>query len=197
MLSLDYTCVIGVLNPPHTHVHFENDDTFEDSTCHACPSSTGKWGKPEAVVFAQQLVKNKVPSESILLELKATNTGENIRFTQRILQDCPDFPQLQSVILVQTPFMGRRTLATFMQQWEKAELVDVMVSSPPIPLEEYPDKAAGYSTLKDVALEMVRNMQRIQQYPSKGFQVPQSVPSHVLEAFRHLKSQLRIEDVEV
>ena len=145
-------------------------------------------------MFAERLVKNSVPSESILQELKATNTGENICFTQKLLEDRPDLPLPQSVILVQTPFMGRRAFATFMKQWEKAELVDVMVSSPPIPLEEYPDKAAGYSTLKDVVLEMVRNMERIQQYPSQGFQIPQPVPSHVLEAFQHLQSLLTAED---
>lgn len=145
-------------------------------------------------MFAEQLLKNSVPSERILLEPEATNTGENIRFTQKLLRDDPDVHQPRSIILIQTPFMGRRSLATFMKQWEEAELVDVTVSSPPIPLEEYPDKAAGYSTLREVALEMVRNMQRIQQYPDLGFQVPQDVPSRVLEAFKHLQSQLRPTD---
>ncbi|KAK7114457.1 uncharacterized protein SCO4629-like [Littorina saxatilis] len=154
----------------------------------------GKWRKPEAVVFAERLVKNNVPAERILIEPKATNTGENIRFTQMLLRDRLDTLQPQSIILVQTPFMGRRSLATFLKQWDEAECVDICVTSPPIPMEEYPDKAAGYNSLSDVIVEMVRNMQRVQQYPSKGFQVPQYPPPHVLEAFDHLESHFMLKD---
>ncbi|XP_076449477.1 uncharacterized protein SCO4629-like [Babylonia areolata] len=153
----------------------------------------GRWNRPEAVVFREKLLKNHVPSQSILLELKATNTGENIRFTQRLLRDHPDVLQPRSVILVQTPFMGRRCLATFLKQWEDAEQVEVAVSSPPIPLENYPSTEAGYGSFGEVVMEMVRSMDRIQQYPDEGFQVPQPVPPPVVEAAQHLKAVLGLQ----
>lgn len=154
----------------------------------------GKWGKPEAFMFAERLLENDIPPENIILEPKATNTGENIRFTQKLLRNHPRCIIPQSIILVQTPFMGRRILATFLQQWEKAEEVDLTVTSPSISLEEYPDEAAGYSSLRDVAIEMVCSMQRIQHYPSLGFQVPQHTPAEVMEAFNYLFSYLKSKD---
>ncbi|KAL8592974.1 hypothetical protein ACOMHN_017904 [Nucella lapillus] len=150
---------------------------------------TGKWSKPEAVIFAEKLIEKGVPSRSILLEQEATNTGENIRFSQKLLTNNLELPS-RSIILVQTPFMGRRSLATFLRQWDDADRVDIMVTSPPIPLDRYPSRPAGYGTWKEMVVEMVGTMQRIEQYPSQGFQVPQHIPSHVAEACRHLQSML-------
>ena len=142
-------------------------------------------------MFADKLLENSVPSEHILLEPRATNTGENVRFTQKLLRDHPHFLHPQSVILIQTPFMGRRCMATFLKQWEGAEKMEVLVSSPPIPLNQYPEPGAGYTSMRDVVREMVRNLHRIQHYPSQGFQLPQHVPSQVLQAFRFLQAYLK------
>jgi hypothetical protein len=68
--------------------------------------------------------------------------------------------------------------------------MQVMVTSPPIPLEEYPDEQAGFRTVKDIAVEMLRSMDRIIQYPAKGFQVPQKIPSEVTHAYRQLQQML-------
>jgi uncharacterized SAM-binding protein YcdF (DUF218 family) len=47
-----------------------------------------------------------VPGEAVMLEAASANTGENIRFSHRLLQEQNRLPQ--RIILVQKPFMERR-----------------------------------------------------------------------------------------
>lgn len=121
------------------------------------------------------------------MEMEATNTGENIRLTQKALLSLPIPIQPLSVILVQTPFMGRRTYATFMKQWDQAEQIDVRVTSPPIPLAEYANEEIGLRNIDEVVIEMIRTMHRILNYPALGFQIPQHVPPCVMKAYNSLK----------
>ena len=44
------------------------------------------WEEPEAVVFAAEAERCGVPKDRILVEPKATNTGENIRFSHALLE---------------------------------------------------------------------------------------------------------------
>src|SRR6185312_1337886 len=69
------------------------------------------WTIPEADQFAEIAVKKGVPSNAILIENKSTNTEENILFTQKLLQQKGLNPQ--SFIVVQKPYMERRSYATF------------------------------------------------------------------------------------
>ena len=78
-------------------------------------TSFDMWGMTEAEKFASIAINMGVPETSLLLEKRSTNTGENIRFTKELLEKknvhCKKF------ILVQKPYMERRTYATFMKQW--------------------------------------------------------------------------------
>uniref|UniRef100_A0A3Q3E7Y3 DUF218 domain-containing protein n=1 Tax=Labrus bergylta TaxID=56723 RepID=A0A3Q3E7Y3_9LABR len=77
--------------------------------------SIGVWTRPEAEVFLDVALRMGVPRMNSLLETEATNTGENIRFSHRVLKE-RNIP-VSKVILVQQPFMERRVYATFMCQW--------------------------------------------------------------------------------
>jgi uncharacterized SAM-binding protein YcdF (DUF218 family) len=81
------------------------------------------------VVFAERMVQQDVPYSSLILEPRATNTGENVRFVQQLLLRHPDMIQPISIILVQTPFMGRRCLATFLKQWQGADMVKSLLTN--------------------------------------------------------------------
>src|SRR3989338_4322703 len=61
------------------------------------------WKKPEAEVFAERALKLGVPNDKIILEDKATNTGENVRFTKELLKKRK--LNLTSFIVVQKPYM--------------------------------------------------------------------------------------------
>ncbi len=93
------------------------------------------WGMSEAEKFASIAREMGVPETALLLEDKSTNTGENIQFTKVLLEKNNLHPR--KLILIQKPYMERRTYATFMKQWPGMNFI---VTSPPISFEGYPDE---------------------------------------------------------
>jgi uncharacterized SAM-binding protein YcdF (DUF218 family) len=123
-------------------------------------------------------MKHGVPSSAILIENKSTNTGDNVLFSKQLLQDKGlDF---NSFILVQKPYMERRTYATFKKRWPEKEF---KVTSPQLSFDEYTmDK-----NFKELTINvMVGDLQRIKEYPAKGFQIPQEIPTAVWDAYEKL-----------
>jgi uncharacterized SAM-binding protein YcdF (DUF218 family) len=140
------------------------------------------WKEPEADQFAAIAVGMGVPADRILVENQSANTGENVEFTRRLLARRGLDPQ--TFIVVQKPYMERRSYATFRRVWPEKR---VLVTSPRASLDEY---LARYSneTLSsdDVISIMVGDLQRIRLYPGKGFQIPQEIPPEVWDAYREL-----------
>ncbi len=136
------------------------------------------WTETEADLFAKIAIEKGVPPHAILIENKSTNTGENILFTQQLLLQKGLTPQ--KFIVVQKPYMERRSYATFKKHWPDKEL---MVTSPQIAFEDYP--TAEISVQKVIHI-MVGDLQRIQAYPQKGFQVYQPIPDEVWQAYENL-----------
>jgi uncharacterized SAM-binding protein YcdF (DUF218 family) len=141
------------------------------------------WREPEAERFAQLAVGRGVPADRILTERESTNTGENVRFTRRLLEH-RGLGQLRRFIVVQKPYMERRAYATFRKVWPEAEVV---VTSPRATLDEYLARSTHESfTADDVISVMVGDLQRIRLYPEQGFQIPQEIPGDVWDAFTAL-----------
>jgi uncharacterized SAM-binding protein YcdF (DUF218 family) len=138
----------------------------------------GIWKDPEADKFARIALDKGVPAEAIFIENQSTNTGENILFTQRLLEDKGLHPR--TFLLVQKPYMERRSYATFKKHWPDKELV---VTSPQIAFEDYPTPEIP---LERVIQIMVGDLQRIRIYPGKGFQIEQEIPEEVWEAYERL-----------
>ncbi|HWS87914.1 MAG TPA: YdcF family protein [Pyrinomonadaceae bacterium] len=140
------------------------------------------WSEPEAELFARIARGMGVPDERLLVETRSTNTGENVRFTRELLAGRGLSPQ--SLILVQKPYMERRTFATFKNYWPGPSVV---VTSPQVSFEEYLE---GYSnsalTEDDVVGIMVGDLQRLRVYPERGFQIPQEIPADVWAAYEEL-----------
>lgn len=144
---------------------------------------TGRmWSVPEAVQFAEVAAARGVPREAMLVEDRSTNTGENVLFTRRLLAERGLDPH--SFILVQKPYMERRSYATFRKLWPEKEVV---VTSPQVSFDEYL-RAYSDETLSedDVVGIMVGDLQRIRLYPERGFQIPQEIPAEVWSAYEEL-----------
>ena len=141
----------------------------------------GKWPKSEAETFADLAVSSGVPSERIIIEPHAGNTGENVRFTRKLCQDSG--LSVRSVILVAKPNMTRRGLATCQLHWPE---VKVTCSSPNTHFLTSP---AEGRTPGEVVNEIVGDLQRILEYPALGYQAKQSVPTEVRHAFEELVSR--------
>ncbi|TLD17100.1 uncharacterized protein PgNI_00531 [Pyricularia grisea] len=161
-----------------------------------------RFSEPEAEVFAAVARRMGVPPARILVEPRSSNTGENVRFTRALLRDRGLDPQ--SFILVQKPYMERRTYATFVKQWscpeagkggglqqqqqnkqqkQKQTQPVFTVTSPQMTFAEYPDQ----DNPRDLVISiMVGDLVRIREYPARGFQISQEIPDEVWEAGQRL-----------
>lgn len=148
------------------------------------------WDRPEAAVFAEEMTKRGVPAEHVLIEPRATNTAENIRFA-RALVDARPGPRPRNLVAVVKPFMQRRVLATMAVHWPEM----------PFSLASWNSTFAGYCT-PDLPPDKVLNillgdLQRIWLYAERGWSAHQVIPDSVRHAFdrlvelgydRHLKA---------
>ena len=139
---------------------------------------TKEWTEKEADKFAAVAIKNGVPEKDILIENRSTNTGENILFTLKLLEQ--KGLDLQSFIVVQKPYMERRSYATFKKQWPGK---DIIVTSPQISFEDYPTREIPIERVINI---MVGDLQRIKIYPEKGFHIYQEIPPKVWQAYEKL-----------
>jgi uncharacterized SAM-binding protein YcdF (DUF218 family) len=140
------------------------------------------WTEPEADQFAAIALGMGVPPERILIENRSTNTGENFRFTRKLLAKKGIDPR--KFIVVQKPYMERRSFATFRKMWPEKE---VIVTSPQVAFDEYLHSYSNNElSVDDVISIMVGDLQRIKLYAEKGFQIPQEVPGDVWSAYEEL-----------
>lgn len=140
------------------------------------------WDEPEAERFARIAMSMNVPRENILIEKNSTNTGENVQFTRKLVEEKGLDPQ--KFIVVQKPYMERRSFATFLRYWPEKEVV---VTSPQVSFRDYLAEYSNRSlSVADVIGIMVGDLQRIKLYPALGYQVAQDIPDDVWSAFEGL-----------
>ncbi|KAI0805283.1 DUF218 domain-containing protein [Xylaria sp. FL0064] len=140
----------------------------------------GRFDKPEAEVFADIARAMDVPEAKLIVESRSTNTGENVRYTYDLLQ--AKRLSIDSFILVQKPYMERRTFATFKKQWPDPR-TSILVTSPRLTWQEYPNMDNPVDLVINIS---VGDLIRIRDYPAKGFQIPQDIPDSVWAAAQRL-----------
>lgn len=139
----------------------------------------------EAERFAAAAVGCGMSSRDILIENKSTNSGENIAFTRRMLEENGIFPK--RLIVVHQPFMEKRTAATFDIAWKD---VEVLTTSPDTDIPTFFEHAVRYGvTEKMVIEEVVGDFQRMELYAEKGWQSRQEFSKEAWDAFYELVSQ--------
>jgi hypothetical protein len=141
------------------------------------------WTRPEAEIFAEIAVQMGVPKEKILLEDQSTNTGENITFTKKLLEN--KGLRFNKFIVVQKPYMERRAYTTVKKRWPEIEFV---VTSPRMDFDEYCSGFADNAviTKEEIISVIVGDLQRLDVYGKRGYQIPQEIPENVWEAFESL-----------
>lgn len=139
-------------------------------------------GTTEAEVFANIAKEAGVPEQAILIENQSQNTGDNFKFSIKLLKE--NDINARTIIVLQKPYMERRTFATGKVWLPDVELI---VTSPDISIENYPDEVnAPGDRWKHT---MVGDLQRIKEYPKKGFMIEQDIPDSVWQAYEYLVSQ--------
>jgi uncharacterized SAM-binding protein YcdF (DUF218 family) len=137
-----------------------------------------RWEKTEAEMYADVAERLGVPRERILLETRATNTSENIRFTRDLLDKHQIRPR--NIVLAVKPFMQRRVWATFAVHWPE---MPATLASPEMTLDEYFTSELDPEKIINI---MMGDLQRIWVYGRRGWSAPQRIPSEVREAYEGL-----------
>ena len=143
-----------------------------------------KWdGVSEADYFGDIARKMGVSDNALILERKAKNTGENIQFVYELLKE-RKIP-VDSMMLLQKPYALRRSYATFMKQWPGKD-IDIVAVGPDVSFEEYISDDQPRELVMNL---MVGDLQRIKEYPAKGFQIEQEIPGEVWTAYEFLVNE--------
>ena len=134
-----------------------------------------RWEKPEAEMYADAAERRGVPRERILLERRACNTAENIRFTRELLGERGIRPR--NIVLAVKPFMQRRVWATMAVEWPE---MPATLASRDMTLDQYFTSELAPEKIVNI---MMGDLQRIWVYARRGWSAPQRIPSEVREAY--------------
>lgn len=146
------------------------------------PTTVNRFPRGEAVHYRERALELGVPDRDILLEPRATNTGQNITFSRALLLDTVGVT-VHSVLLVCKPYTQRRAYATCRKVWPD---VDVRCASEPLTFDDYVTSIGNERLVIDM---LVGDLQRIVEYPRRGFTIPQDVPAPVHEAYERLRAR--------
>lgn len=133
----------------------------------------------EAEHYRERAVELGVPEDAILVEPKARNTGENIRFSRALLEE--HHVPVSSVLLVSKPYEERRAYATARKLWPGVEWV---CASTPMTLPDYVDSIGDARLVVDM---LVGAQQRLMIYPRQGFMIEQDIPDDIKAAYERLR----------
>lgn len=136
--------------------------------------------EPEADVFVQVLHDHGVPPGDIVIEPAASNTGQNVEFGMAKLLE--RVPEVSSLLLVATPFIMRRCIATFERQYPHIRTIPC---PPPGSYKEFVDRP--YPEFID---RLVAEVDRLDAYAKSGFIAPVDVPVAVREACDYFRAQI-------
>lgn len=142
------------------------------------PTTLQDFPRGEAVHFTERAVELGVPSNAILQEIRATNTGENFAFTKHLLAH-RDIA-VRSATLVSRPYQQRRAYATALKQWPE---LDFICSSKPQTLREY---IYAIGNQERVFSMLVGDTQRIWAHANSGFAAKQPIGPSILTAYTRL-----------
>jgi uncharacterized SAM-binding protein YcdF (DUF218 family) len=132
------------------------------------------WAVPEARIFAERALANGIDPGRIELEEQATNFGENIAFVRS------SWLQLRRVTFVTKPNAVLRVALTVPVQWPE---VTAWIDAPPL---AFPHEVSQIIGVLGVIHEMVGDIDRVMQYPARGFHRPHALPEPILESWRYL-----------
>ena len=141
-------------------------------------STRGVFRKTEAELFAEVAMAHGVPAAALVLEPRATNTGENVKYTRALLAERGLFPK--TILAVQKPYAERRVLVSLRHYWPGAEM---RVTSPALSFEEY---CPPGDAREELVAMLAGEVHRMLEYPKRGWQAHEAVPTEAVDALRAL-----------
>lgn len=151
-------------------------------------AGTADLEEAEGIEFEKELRKTYpgIPASKIIVESSSTNTGENILFSERILdRSNPEYcfeNGIHRAIAVACPYRQLRVKLCMNKIFPRVEVL----SAPPDTTFEY-ELELYKSKNQDLILLLAGEMERILTYPGKGFICPTVTPDTVLKSYHSLK----------
>lgn len=134
------------------------------------------WNETEAEKFAKIAIQRGVPSNNIYLEKESTNTGDNFRFSKKLIENLK--LDIKSCIIVCKPYDEKRAYATFKKIMPE---YDGIVYSENISCEEYYQKYGN-----EWVHVLVGDIQRMKIFYEKGWQIKMDISQNVWKAYETL-----------
>lgn len=134
------------------------------------------WNETEAEKFAKIAIQRGVPSNNIYLEKESTNTGDNFRFSKKLIENLK--LDIKSCIIVCKPYDEKRAYATFKKIMPE---YDGIVYSENISCEEYYQKYGN-----EWVHVLVGDIQRMKLFYEKGWQIKMDIPQNVWKSYETL-----------
>jgi uncharacterized SAM-binding protein YcdF (DUF218 family) len=140
-------------------------ELWRDGYCrHILISGGATWNNPdtEAAVLRRALLRDGVPDTSILIEPRATNTGENVIFSLPIIDAQIDRNNIGSVIALGKVCTSVRYLMTLQRHWPEVEKMLATVNPFATPVERWHTDPAFRE-------RVVLEWRKIEPYRARGF----------------------------
>lgn len=145
-------------------------------------NTKGRWEKSESERYRDIAVSLGVPEDVILIENRSTNSGENIVFSREVLRQ--HGLAEKRLLCVHKPFMERRLFAAMKAYWPEA---DFTVTSPLLDMDAYILRTMAQGMTEKAVIDViVGDVQRMEIYARKGYQIPQIMPAEVKAAFEEM-----------
>jgi len=144
---------------------------------------------PEAVEFKNQLPED-IPPGHILLESKSTNTSQNIEFS--LLELKKNWPDLDihannaKIIAVATPVRQRRVYQTLIKYFPAATICNQPPGS-----DFKTDQELFIANGEHIEATILGEMERLIDYPAKGWIKSVEIPAAVMNAYLFLKKNIK------
>jgi len=135
------------------------------------------WNETEADKFARIAIESGVPASAIRLERESNNTGDNFRFTRKMMEE--EGLNIHTCIVVCKPYAEKRSYAAFCKMMPGYEC---MIHSEQTTCEEYAERMRG----TDWISVLVGDVQRIKIFAERGWQIPMEMPENVWSAYEEL-----------
>lgn len=148
-------------------------------------AGTADLGMPEADAFLQYTLQHypETPEDAIITESRSANTGENLRFVQQQLREKNPGLDLEKnvkrVLIVANAYRQLRVWLTCRKLFPKVQFVNC----PPVTTfkkERHMFAEKG----EDLVQHLKGEIERLQQYPEKGWIEAVELPLKILEAYR-------------
>jgi uncharacterized SAM-binding protein YcdF (DUF218 family) len=116
----------------------------------------------ECTIIKEEMVRRGFPADRILEEDRATNTGENVRFSLPIIDAALGLAKIKSVICLGNTWTGRRYAMTLHRHWPEVEKMLVTVDS-------FATPRALWHTDPEFRRRILREWDKIESYKARGF----------------------------